>query len=74
MVELSMAMKEMLRKVQDGNPSYFGGGAYQISNTNRTADALESRGLIERAADQSRARQTLCRAWVLTEAGRKALA
>lgn len=73
---LSLTQRDMLRKVAKGYAHWRDADdtrPYQISNTNRTAGALESRGLIAMAEDQSEARKTLCFAWVVTDDGRKAL-
>jgi hypothetical protein len=40
-----------------------------IGNTNRTAESLETRGLIRPCVDQTEARKTLRRAYELTPAG-----
>jgi len=71
MKPISLTMARMLDDVERG----WGDGTrpFQISNTNSTAGALEARGLIVMADDQSRARRTLCWAWLLTAAGRMAL-
>lgn len=73
--KLSFRMMQMLREVEQGywDKSEDPNRPFQCSNTNRTADALEARGLIESAADQSRAWRCLDHAWVLTPAGVEAL-
>lgn len=72
MSRLSDTQRTMLRRVGRGHAIYPD-RPYQIGNTNRTADNLERRGLIEMAPDQTEARKTLASAWVLTEAGKAAL-
>lgn len=69
---VSYPMRELLRKILAGRPDYMGGGPYMLSNTNSTAEALEVRGLIERAHSPE-ARRSLRFAWTITDAGRAEL-
>jgi hypothetical protein len=73
MIKLSRTMKSMLVKVGRGHP-YEDKRPTEVSNTNRTCEALERQGLIKMAEDQSRARRTLCFAWTLTDQGSELLA
>lgn len=73
MKALTDTQRRMLNQVRHGH-AWRKGQPYQVGNTNRTAEALEARGLIVKAADQSEARKTLEWAWELTPAGRERLA
>jgi hypothetical protein len=69
-MKISYAMRHMLQQVRDGCWWANGGGEpFMIGNTNRTAESLETRGLIRPCVDQTEARKTLRRAYELTPAG-----
>lgn len=70
---LSHSQLHMLGQVSRGyciQPDSGPRRPFQIGNTNRTADALEARGMITPAEDQREARKTLSTAWELTALGR----
>jgi hypothetical protein len=72
-MKISYAMHRVLKDVERGRLDCLGGGPFQVGNTNSTAAALKTRGLICLADDQSEASRSLRFAWVLTDSGRAAL-